>query len=160
VPNRASERNRTAAAFNPLVETAHRTPLPLLPAAPLGAAGAFSYEYKRCLRCCTGKRIRVNPYEVFRLARHLGTSTTDFLARYTIEGGTELARTGDERCVLLGESGCSVHPDRPLVCRLYPLGRHVKGGEPDRYVEEAIQAHCAALEEWSRAITSSTGDRS
>ena len=219
------------------------TALPLLPAAPLGAADAFSYECRRCLRCCTGKRIRVNPYEVYRLARRLGTSTTDFLARYTIEGGTELARTSDERCVFLGEQGCGVHPDRPLVCRLYPLGRHVKGGEPDRYLEieshpesegiwgdagtvadylegqgaapfmraadryldlvvscsgsmtelepgvdasandtahpwldidavlasrgvpspegaeEAMQAHCAVLEEWSRALPSSTGDQ-
>ena len=121
------------------MDTARAAALPLLPAAPLGASGAFSYECRRCLRCCTGKRIRVNPYEVLRLARRLGTSPTDFLARYTIEGGTELARTDDERCVFLGEHGCGVHPDRPLVCRLYPLGRHVKGGEPDRYLR--IESH-------------------
>jgi Fe-S-cluster containining protein len=222
------------------VDTTRPTTLPLLPAEPLGAASAFAYECRRCLRCCTGKRIRVNPYEVLRLARRVGTSTTEFLARFTIEGGTELARMEDERCVFLTGSGCGVHADRPLVCRLYPLGRHVKDGEPDRYVrleshpesegefnadgtvaayldgqgaapfmraadryldlvvmlsgalaragateaatgddavawldidavlassgaapaastEDAMQAHCAALEEWSRAPTSSSG---
>src|ERR1700674_6088971 len=28
-------------------------------------------------------------------------------------------------CGFLGERGCSVHPDRPLVCRIYPLARWV-----------------------------------
>ena len=121
------------------MNTLRPTSLPLLPVEPLGSAGAFSYECRRCLRCCTGKRIRVNPYEVLRLARNRGMTTTEFLAEHTIEGGTELARTEDERCVFLTESGCGVHPDRPLVCRLYPLGRHVKGGEPDRYLQ--IESH-------------------
>lgn len=113
--------------------------LPLAPpstsmsSATLAADGAFSYECHRCTRCCSGKRIRVNPYETYRLARSLGLSTTEFLARHTTAQGTELARTADERCVFLGSEGCTVHADRPLVCRLYPLGRHVKGGEPDRF---------------------------
>ena len=85
------------------------------------------------MRCCRDKRIRVNPYETYRLARALGLSTTAFLARHTAAQGTELARTGDGRCVFLGANGCTVHADRPLVCRLYPLGRHVADGEPDRF---------------------------
>jgi uncharacterized protein len=33
-------------------------------------------------------------------------------------------RTREDRsCVFLDERGCSVHPDRPLACRLYPLAR-------------------------------------
>lgn len=101
--------------------------------ATLAADGAFSYECRRCTRCCSGKRIRVNPYETYRLARSLGLSTTEFLARHTTAQGTELARTADGRCAFLGPEGCTVHADRPLVCRLYPLGRHVKAGEPDRF---------------------------
>ena len=31
----------------------------------------------------------------------------------------------DTSCVFLDEHGCSVHPDRPLACRLYPLARWV-----------------------------------
>ncbi len=100
---------------------------------PLDSSGAFSYECNRCTRCCRDKRIRVNPYETYRLARALGLSTTAFLARHTTAQGTELARTNDGRCVFLGPEGCTVHADRPLVCRLYPLGRHVRDGEPDRF---------------------------
>lgn len=97
------------------------------------AEGAFGYTCNRCRRCCTGKRIRVNPYEVYRLARRLGISTTRFLDEYTVEGGTELAVRDDLSCVFLGDEGCGVHQDRPLVCRLYPLGRVVEKGAPDRY---------------------------
>jgi hypothetical protein len=108
-------------------------PLAQASSSTLEAGGAFSYECSRCTRCCRDKRIRVNPYETYRLSRALGLSTTDFLVRHTIEQGTELARTDDGRCVFLGAEGCTVHADRPLVCRLYPLGRHVVDGEPDRY---------------------------
>lgn len=97
------------------------------------ADGAFAYTCHRCRRCCTGKRIWVNPYEVFRLARQLGLTTTRFLQQYTVNGGTELTVRDDLSCVFLGEQGCTVHGDRPLVCRLYPLGRAVQTGVPDRY---------------------------
>ncbi len=88
-------------------------------------ASLFSYACNRCRLCCYGKGIRVNPYEVLRLARRRGISTTEFLKHYTGNGGIELARTADEACVFLGPEACTVHPDRPLVCRLYPLGRRV-----------------------------------
>ncbi len=91
----------------------------------------FAYACARCRRCCHDKRIHVNPYEVARLARNRGLSTTELLARYTTEAGTELATTETGACVFLTDAGCGVHADRPLVCRLYPLGRHVDedGGE-------------------------------
>ena len=101
--------------------------------AHLSTDGAFSYTCHRCRRCCSGKRIWVNPYEVYRLARRLGMTTTNFIEQHTVNGGTELAVRDDLTCVFLGEQGCGVHSDRPLVCRLYPLGRVVQSGEPDRY---------------------------
>lgn len=101
--------------------------------ANLTTDGAFSYTCHRCRRCCSRKRIWVNPYEVYRLARRLGMTTTSFIEQHTVNGGTELAVRDDLTCVFLGEQGCDVHADRPLVCRLYPLGRIVQSGEPDRY---------------------------
>jgi Fe-S-cluster containining protein len=91
----------------------------------------FSYDCRQCNRCCTSKIIRINPYEVARLAANLGISTTDFIRTRTLAHGTVLKITGKGECIFRTLSGCSVHPDRPLVCRLYPLGRHVtaKGEE-------------------------------
>lgn len=87
---------------------------------------AFSYACHACKRCCHYKAIRVGAYEILRLSRNLGISTTEFIGRYTEAGGTVL-RTREENgaCVFLNERGCGVHPDRPLACRLYPLARWV-----------------------------------
>jgi Fe-S-cluster containining protein len=86
---------------------------------------AFSYTCHACNRCCRNKAIRVNPYEILRLARYLGISTTQFIKRHTEAGGTVLRSKENGDCFFLGEHGCSVHPDRPLACRLYPLARWV-----------------------------------
>ena len=88
---------------------------------------AFSYQCNACSRCCHHKGIRVSPYEILRLARHLGISTTEFIAQHTEAGGTMLrgSEDNDSACIFLTPKGCGVHPDRPLVCRIYPLGRWV-----------------------------------
>ncbi|MDA8141685.1 MAG: YkgJ family cysteine cluster protein [Desulfobacteraceae bacterium] len=86
---------------------------------------AFGYACHRCLSCCRFKKIQLNPYEIARLAANRGLSTTDFIAGYTTNGGTVLRFLEQGTCVFLNDQGCAVHPDRPLVCRLYPLGRHV-----------------------------------
>ena len=86
---------------------------------------AFGYSCRRCLRCCRDKRIQLNPYEVARLAQNRSQTTTAFRKAHTQDGeGLELARTADGACVFLGDAVCTVHGDRPLACRVYPLGRH------------------------------------
>jgi hypothetical protein len=81
----------------------------------------FSYRCTRCNSCCVDKRIQVNPYEIARLARNRGVSTAAARDGFTIDGA--LRQQSDGRCIFLGDQGCTVHPDRPLVCRLFPLGR-------------------------------------
>jgi hypothetical protein len=53
----------------------------------------FSYECHACRCCCHDKIIRVNPYEVARLAKNLHLSTIEFLSRYTTANGTTLRHT-------------------------------------------------------------------
>ena len=90
---------------------------------PMARDAAFSYECHACKRCCHDKLIQVNPYEIARMARNRGISTTEFIERYLSEQGPYLRFLDNTACVFLTEQGCGVHPDRPLVCRLYPLGR-------------------------------------
>jgi uncharacterized protein len=85
----------------------------------------FSYTCHACNRCCRNKAIRVSPYEILRLARYLCISTTQFIENHTEAGGTVLRLKENGDCGFLGERGCSVHPDRPLACRIYPLARWV-----------------------------------
>jgi Fe-S-cluster containining protein len=95
---------------------------------------AFAYVCNRCSLCCWHKVIQVNPYEISRLARRVGVSTGVFAERYTEDGlGARLTRREDGACSFLGPEGCGVHPDRPLVCRIYPLGRHVAPDGTERW---------------------------
>lgn len=100
----------------------------------LDRATTYSYRCNACRRCCYGKRIQLNPYEIARLATSQGISSTAFLSAYTEEGGAVLKVKEDGACVFLDEHGCSVHPDRPLVCRLYPLGRIVADDGHEEFV--------------------------
>jgi Fe-S-cluster containining protein len=87
---------------------------------------AFAYECGRCRRCCQSYLIQVDPYEIARLARRFGQTTAEFRRERTEDGaGNHLKRHADGSCVFLEPEGCTVYEDRPLVCRIYPLGRHV-----------------------------------
>ncbi len=97
-------------------------------------AEPFAFACSRCSNCCYDKRIQLNPYEVARLAANRGISAEQFRASSTQEGlGLHLAHREDGSCVFLGPQGCDVHADRPLVCRLYPLGRHVWEDGTERF---------------------------
>ncbi len=105
----------------------------------------FGFSCSRCLRCCRHKRIQVNPYESARLASNLGISTTEFLERYTTGHGAYLHFLHDGRCCFLGPVGCGVHADRPLVCRLYPLSRHVNDMGDEWFSELQPEDGCSGM---------------
>jgi len=94
---------------------------------------AFSYKCAACSRCCYHKKIQLNPYELARLARSQNMSAAAFRERYVTDH-VYLRQKPDGSCVFLGDGGCTIHADRPLVCRLYPLGRIVDG-EGEQFVE-------------------------
>ncbi|MDH4362409.1 MAG: YkgJ family cysteine cluster protein [Nitrospirota bacterium] len=97
----------------------------------------FSYACHACGRCCYHKIIHLNPYEVARLAQNRGISTTEFLSHYTAANGTAVKQQNDGACIFLTSQGCGVHSDRPLVCRLYPLGRQVTAEAEEWFSETA-----------------------
>jgi Fe-S-cluster containining protein len=105
----------------------------------------FSFTCSACSRCCQGKVILAGPHEILGMSRALGIGTTELLSRYTEQGGTALRTAEDGRCMFVGPDGCCVHSRRPLVCRLYPLGRKTdeKGGES--FAMYATQPDCKAL---------------
>lgn len=102
----------------------------------------FSFSCTRCLKCCESKRIQVNPYEIARLAGNLGISTTEFIAGYTEGNGSFLKFDDNNACSFLGPEGCRVHADRPLVCRLYPLGRHLNELDEEWFSEIEPDPDC------------------
>jgi Fe-S-cluster containining protein len=104
----------------------------------------FSFACRACGQCCAGKIIMAGPHEVLGMARLLGIGTTEFLSRYTDNGGTTLRFREDGRCSFLTPEGCRVHPRRPLVCRLYPLGRATDGEGDEKFALFPKEAGCKA----------------
>jgi len=107
-----------------------------------GRETPYDFVCQRCRGCCHAKKIQVNPYEVARLASHFESSTTAFIRLYT-DGGPFLRFSADDTCPFLTAEGCGVHQDRPLVCRLYPLGRHVADTGEEWFTELEPEAGCA-----------------
>ncbi|MHB8056104.1 MAG: YkgJ family cysteine cluster protein [Candidatus Aminicenantales bacterium] len=88
----------------------------------LNRASPYSFKCRRCGVCCNNKRIVPSPAERSRLAAYLGIPDENFAEEYLEADSGELRLTRDGDCVFLGPDGCRVHPARPLVCRLFPLG--------------------------------------
>jgi Fe-S-cluster containining protein len=86
----------------------------------------------------------VGPHEVLGMSRVLGLSTTEFLERYGDNGGTTLRYGADGRCAFVAPEGCRVHARRPLVCRLYPLGRAVDGAGVESFGVFPKESGCGA----------------
>ena len=88
----------------------------------LESSSPFSFKCMRCSVCCVNRTIKIGAYEGERLARRKGITPSEFFERYTESEEHILRLKSDGTCIFLIGEGCGVHPDRPLVCRLYPLG--------------------------------------
>lgn len=90
---------------------------------------------KGCSQCCRGmgESIVLDPLDVFRLTTGLGRDLQSMLSEGSVEWNVvdglvlpNLKMAGaEEKCSFLDEEGrCSIHPFRPGICRLFPLGRY------------------------------------
>jgi Fe-S-cluster containining protein len=88
----------------------------------MNRTSSFSYVCGACGRCCRDKVILLSPFDLLRVARDAGVTTSEAIARFTIRRGSILKFHDDGACVALDGVRCGVHRGRPLACRLYPLG--------------------------------------
>ena len=96
----------------------------------------FSYVCNACGQCCRDKVITLSPYDLFTIARAAGVPGAEALRRFTIRRGSILRFNADGECAALQGTRCSVHPGRPLACRLYPLGiERDSAGRMERLVQ-------------------------
>ncbi len=80
-------------------------------------------------------RILLTPYDAFTLRKQLNIPSTQFAEKYgkIILGSNseyplmilnnEYFDENNDICTFLRQDGCSVYKSRPLVCRMFPLGR-------------------------------------
>ncbi len=110
--------------------------------------------------CCKSIDIQITPYDILRLKRHLGMSSSEFVARYTTPFAMDFhnmpglkmnTKPGTSECVFLTAEGCSVYQDRPAACRYYALGSMGVRKKDSATVEDIFfmvkENHCLGHEE-------------
>ncbi len=102
-----------------------------------------------CHSCCQGMgdSIGLDPWDVWNLCRGTGRSLEELInggyAELGLDDGLVLPhlrmrrrQDGQEACGFLSEEGrCLVHPFRPGICRLFPLGRYYENGDFRYYLQ-------------------------
>ena len=90
-------------------------------------------DCRGCSSCCRDmESIILDPYDVYRMTGGLGRSFEDLLGdaiELKVVDGVVLPQLKmdekSESCGFLNEEGrCSIHPYRPGICRLFPMGRY------------------------------------
>lgn len=100
--------------------------------------------------CCFGKQVYINPWELACMARAKELTPKEFRDHYCEFGGIRLRFDGGSSfkemsacSQYITDFGCSIHSGRPLVCRLYPLGRQ-KQNEKQHYMYQGQEFPCLA----------------
>jgi len=115
--------------------------------------------------CCSNIDISLTPYDVLRMKKRLGVSSTEFLKDYTVP--YEMEKDGIAgikfRPVENGTAGrfmkpegCDIYRDRPTACRYYPVAL-LSMRKQDEYVDRDSYAivkedHCKGHDE-KRSLT-------
>ena len=115
--------------------------------------------------CCANIDISLTPYDVLRLKKRLGISSTEFLKDYTVPYEMEKDSIAGVKfrpvdngtaCRFMKPEGCGVYEDRPTACRYYPVAL-LSMRKEDEYVDRDSYAivkedHCKG-HEVNRRIT-------
>ena len=90
-----------------------------------------------CSECCRGMgtSIVLDPLDVHRISSGLGKSFEELLSSHLelqvadgiILPNLRMAGPGEACTFLNAEGRCSIHPFRPGICRIFPLGRYYDG---------------------------------
>ncbi len=105
--------------------------------------------------CCSNIDISLTPYDVLRMKKRLGITSTEFLRDYTVPyemekdgiAGVKFRPVeGGTACRFMKAEGCDIYADRPTACRYYPVAL-LSMRKQDEYVDRDSYAiveedHC------------------
>ena len=123
-----------------MAEAENRVPEVLESTPRLGPDDRFTFHCDPSLdcfgHCCQDVSILLTPYDVLRMKKALGISSSEFMEQYTSTAYSAEKRVpvvflrmndGDKKCPFVSEKGCGVYASRPWACRMYPLGMAERG---------------------------------
>ena len=125
--------------------------------------------------CCRDVNQFLTPYDILRLKRHFGMSSSEFLETYTTQHiGPETRlpvvclktdASDGHTCPFVSPEGCRVYENRPSSCRTYPLARMLSRSRETGKIsvhyalltEPHCQGHCQTGQQTVREWVASQG---
>lgn len=90
----------------------------------------IDFECADCGECCKNVRnIILNPLDIFRIAQYMELSNKELIAQYCeqyVANNSKLLVTRVKPsavCPFLKDSRCGINTVKPIICKLYPMGR-------------------------------------
>ena len=115
----------------------------------IGLEDTFEFGCKQCGNCCRNRAepIMLTGYDLFNIAKATNLSLVEAMVKFTegIIGADSklpivlLTERYDGSCKLLRKGRCMIQQDKPLVCRLYPLGRLFDGKQYSYFTQTACK---------------------
>ncbi|MBR3791844.1 MAG: YkgJ family cysteine cluster protein [Clostridia bacterium] len=106
-------------------------------ASTIGMEDTFKFGCKMCGDCCRKRSepVFVMGYDIYNIAKALDMHPVEALIEYTqCVKGTDshlptvfLKERLDGSCRLLRNGKCTIQSEKPVVCRVFPLGRYIDG---------------------------------
>lgn len=115
----------------------------------IGVEDTFIFGCKQCGDCCRKRSdpVFIMGYDVYNIAKALQKQPVEVLIEYTrcVKGADShlptvfLKERLDGSCRLLRKGKCIVQKDKPVVCRVYPLGRYIDGEEIHYFTQDTCK---------------------
>lgn len=106
----------------------------------IGLDDPFRFHCDQCGKCCIHRDdILLNPRDLYNMAKFLKLTMGGTVARYCevyIGDSSRFPivrikpRGSVHRCPFLNDRKCSIHPAKPIVCAMFPIGRYVRTDHP------------------------------
>ena len=115
---------------------------------------------KACGKCCLNRHdILLTPYDIFNIAKYFNRKTEYVINRYCElyigqDSKLPIARLNPvpptSACPFLREKKCRIHLAKPIVCRVFPLGRLINAeGTQVEFVDAGVCPENPPLREFS-----------
>jgi uncharacterized protein len=137
----------------------------------LSKKSKIPFKCTLCGNCCRNLEVVLTSFDILEASRFLKMSSLQFCKQYVaFHTGSNshlpiamLEQIQHGACAFLKDRKCSIHPSRPGVCRLYPLGKVTrcdlkKGTSEDIYFMQKHQkcpginsGHSTTFEKFSKA---------
>ena len=87
----------------------------------------LKFKCKQCGYCCDHTYIQLYPFDIKNICSSLGISTKEFHEKYSMfksmDGIPRCFLRNRPKCPFKENNKCTIYDNRPVRCRLFPLGR-------------------------------------